>query len=651
VDDKLKRELAAAVDRGASDASTQKIVARDPQARAYFEGLLVVDRVLRAWPERGFDAASTDRLVDAVLARLDEPSRDDFDPLAAPFADEREAQRTPRQDSEQQAMSQSKDQDHEDDLEGLAALMRPSRSGSTASVPPPPLSVRPGPALTDDAMDESSGIVDIKHLAEIAKRASVPPPSTAEVSTAQGKPEDKAEKADVKAEAKADRSDDKAPSQKDDRKGESKTEKASSKSASEDKGVAKKSGAKSEEKDEKEERRAQAVPPASAAAPAEKKGTSPIVYLLGLGIAAGGAFFLGRQGQQSTSASLNAESAPQTAPAVSTVTAGPRPEERGAPLAAPSGASGSASASNESAAREPEQAPAAIPAPQAPAAPVAPAAETQPSSSTSPSAPEQPSAPPASSATVGGAIGASAQESRPASTGAASAGLDCEGSAQRGARRGGESERSSAAARAVAEPSSGASAQGSRAAPAGATAAAPARTTNVAAAAENRARAAGAGATSTTGAAGSATGSAPAGPSANSASVAAAPAPARPAASVEELMRRATGQDRAEAQQQSQASASAALPLQLTTTMVRTTMAPFNAAVRACAQGQTGAATAVLTVNGDGTVANVVVSSPWGSGPNDCISNRLRTARFPAVQRPSSRIVVPFTVNPSQPGG
>lgn len=116
-------------------------------------------------------------------------------------------------------------------------------------------------------------------------------------------------------------------------------------------------------------------------------------------------------------------------------------------------------------------------------------------------------------------------------------------------------------------------------------------------------------------------------------------------------MRRATGQDRAEAQQRSQEAAASALPPQLTTTMVRTTMAPFNAAVRACAQGQTGAATAVLTVNGDGTVANVIVSSPWGSGPNDCISNRLRTARFPAVQRPSSRIVVPFTVNPSQPGG
>ena len=94
-------------------------------------------------------------------------------------------------------MSQSNDQDNEDDLEGLAALMRPSRTGSSASVPPPPVSVRPGPALTDDAMDESSGIVDIKHLAAIAKRASVPPATADEAA----KPEDK--KADAKADEKA----------------------------------------------------------------------------------------------------------------------------------------------------------------------------------------------------------------------------------------------------------------------------------------------------------------------------------------------------------------------------------------------------------------------------------------------------------------
>lgn len=93
------------------------------------------------------------------------------------------------------------------------------------------------------------------------------------------------------------------------------------------------------------------------------------------------------------------------------------------------------------------------------------------------------------------------------------------------------------------------------------------------------------------------------------------------------------------------------VPPQLTRSMVQSTMSPFNSAVRACAQGQTGTATAILTVNGDGSVANAAVSSPWGSGPNDCITNRLRTARFPAVQRPSSRVVYPFAVLAPQPGG
>lgn len=120
-------------------------------------------------------------------------------------------------------------------------------------------------------------------------------------------------------------------------------------------------------------------------------------------------------------------------------------------------------------------------------------------------------------------------------------------------------------------------------------------------------------------------------------------------------MAQATGADRraaaAATAQNQQAAAQAALPPQLTRSMVSGAMGPFNSQVRACAQGQTGTATAVLTVNGDGSVANVVVSSPWGSGPNDCITNRLRTARFPAVQRPSSRVVYPFAVLAPQPGG
>jgi hypothetical protein len=120
-------------------------------------------------------------------------------------------------------------------------------------------------------------------------------------------------------------------------------------------------------------------------------------------------------------------------------------------------------------------------------------------------------------------------------------------------------------------------------------------------------------------------------------------------------MRMATGADRAEAQQresaQTQQAQAAALPAQLTRSMVQSTMGPFASAVRACAQGQTGTATAVLQVSNAGAVTSATVSSPWGSGPNTCITNRLQTARFPATQRPSSRVIYPFSVLASQPGG
>lgn len=649
MDDKRKRELSAAVDRGPTDAATQKLVAKDPQAKAYFDGLLTVDRALRAWPTR--EPSAVDSFVDSVLARLDEPSSSDFDPLSAPFADERELETPPRHHSEQQAMSQSNDQDNEDDLEGLAALMRPSRTGSSASVPPPPVSVRPGPALTDDAMDESSGIVDIKHLASIAKRASIPPATEAEA-----KPEAKADapSAEKPAEAKADakKSDDKDAkdsAKKSDAKAESKGSADSAKKGSSD-------GAKKADKAEagakksseaSEKKPLQAVPAPTASESSEsKKGTSPFVWIGVIGIAAAGAFYVGRSGNQSAPA-VNAEQAPQSANA-STAAAGTQSQ--------PSTPSGAPVVAAPVAANAPAAQPAAPSQPETPTQPAAappPVDQGATGAGTVATQPTPTAAPSTGSAAIGGALGATG-------SGAQGSPAESEAANERSARRApsGASAGSGGGARDNSVQEQRAQAASEPARPPGNAAATPTTTTT------RTTTAASASATAPTTTTASTTPTAPAGRGSSTAtgSTASEGAPAAGAGgtgarprSVEELMRAATGADRAEAlqrqNQQVAAAQTAALPPQLTTTMVRSTMSPFNSQVRACAQGQTGSATAVITVSGDGSVQNVVVSSPWGSGPNECISNRLRTARFPAVQRATSRVVVPFQVNPSQPGG
>ena len=75
-------------------------------------------------------------------------------------------------------MSETQDQDA--DLEGLAALTRTSNLPPSMSVP----TVRP--ALTDEVDDSSSGIVDIKKLAAMARSAEsmAPPPARSIAQTA-----------------------------------------------------------------------------------------------------------------------------------------------------------------------------------------------------------------------------------------------------------------------------------------------------------------------------------------------------------------------------------------------------------------------------------------------------------------------------------
>ncbi len=591
MDESRRRQLAAAVDRGVEHPSVKKLLGRDAQARAYFDGLMKVERALRGAGGLKHPPAP-DAFVDGVLARLDGfTDAHDFNPLAAPFSDEPSAESSSRNTSEHNAMSQSNEQDQDDDLEGLAAMMRPSRTGSSASIPPAP--VRTGPALTDDAMDESSGIVDIKHLAEVTRRASVVPAAPAVVTAFDLS---KTEKAPAASAAEVP-----TPSEKSAEVKSGKPEAATAKAS--EAVVAKDAKAP-----------AQAVPAASGAATqdaVERKGTHPGVWIAGIGIAAGVAFFAGRSGNNP------APNVATESPAPSSTSGESAPGTTGSAVSAAAPVAPAAPSASESAAAPaaPVQAAVAQPAPAAETAGQAPAAPTATVASASPTAEGAP--PPSSGAALGSAAGAS-EGSRDGAGTRGAAPTTGAASATRGARR---TESAPESAPSEAAPRAAAPARAS-AAPTPAAVAAP--TARPAAAATSA-----------------------------GANPAAAPAPR--ATSVEELMRRATGQDRAEAataqRVQAQAATAQALPPQLTRSMVQSAMGPFNGAVRACAQGQTGTATAVIQVSGEGAVTSVTVSSPWGSGPNGCITNRLQTARFPATQRPSSRVIYPFTVLASQPGG
>ncbi|MDP3276022.1 MAG: hypothetical protein Q8Q09_12550 [Deltaproteobacteria bacterium] len=571
MDDKLKHALSASIDE--DPAASERLIANDRQARDYFTGLVQIDAMLRRWPHSN-DADGSSALQ-AILSRLD-TADDSFDALALPFTDETATTTSPQR--EQRAMSQSSDQDNDDDLEGLAALMRPSRPGSSASLPPTPMSIRPGPALADDAMDESSGIVDIKHLSAIAKRTSVPPATAPIVTPAAEKPTAAAKTTESGA----------------------KPSSATKPSAS-----ASKETEKAAEKAEKSEAKAAQAVPASAtiaAAPAPaaaKKATNPIVWMLGMAATLGIGVYFGRGNTPSADA-VNGERAPAASVAPTAESSGAAPSTTPVLAAAPVQAAPVAA--------EPVAAP--TPTAEAPAPPPVP---------TAPQATEAAAVTPQ----IGGADRGTqaAPEAMPANP---PAGVVAGNSLSNS--EGTASTRTASARRTVTTATTG--------------------TTS---------------ATATRGGAPEPT-SAPSAPTVRPAApaVVAAPAPVPPTtaaptnsapASVADLMRRAVGPDPNVRRAEDQQSAQAALPPQLTRSMVQSTMNPFTSAVRACAQGQTGTATAVMQVAGSGAVENVTVSSAFGSGPNECITTRLRTAHFPATQRASSRIIYPFSLNPPQPGG
>jgi hypothetical protein len=80
---------------------------------------------------------------------------------------------------------------------------------------------------------------------------------------------------------------------------------------------------------------------------------------------------------------------------------------------------------------------------------------------------------------------------------------------------------------------------------------------------------------------------------------------------------------------------------------VRSTLGRLSNAMKACAAGQTGVATATLIVRSNGKVASASIGgSPFGGTPQGrCMEGVLRRAEFERFSNPTTRIQYPFRID------
>jgi hypothetical protein len=102
----------------------------------------------------------------------------------------------------------------------------------------------------------------------------------------------------------------------------------------------------------------------------------------------------------------------------------------------------------------------------------------------------------------------------------------------------------------------------------------------------------------------------------------------------------------AKASQRTAAKASAAMPVAPTREDVMKAMTVLVPAIRGCAQGHSGLATAAIVVRNDGKVDSVRVSGqPFeDSASGRCMEGVVRRARFPRFQQASFRVQFPFSI-------
>lgn len=204
MDDALKLKIAASLDLptdAAADPEVARALDEDPDARAFARDLHTVDRALRAWPTRSRTDAEWEKFAARLDAKFEEAARErakvrkgkkvshaEPDPAAVPVFEDGSTQ------APESKLVMSEPQENDADLENLAALTRTSTVPSGVSVG----SVRP--SISDAVDDTSSGIVDIKKLAEMA-RAEAEKPAEKPAPRADAKPEAEAKPA-AKSDAK-----------------------------------------------------------------------------------------------------------------------------------------------------------------------------------------------------------------------------------------------------------------------------------------------------------------------------------------------------------------------------------------------------------------------------------------------------------------
>ena len=100
------------------------------------------------------------------------------------------------------------------------------------------------------------------------------------------------------------------------------------------------------------------------------------------------------------------------------------------------------------------------------------------------------------------------------------------------------------------------------------------------------------------------------------------------------------------AAEREKAKSAATLPLMPARGDVQQAMAVLTPALRGCAMGQSGLATAVITVRNDGSVAAVRVNgAPFaGTASGRCMEGVVRRAKFPRFRQPTFRVRFPFKI-------
>ncbi len=592
MDDDLKLRIAASIDRPL-DRELAATVEKDPQAKAWAEGLKKMDAALRRWPPPVRSAAQWEDFAARLEQRLGEtPSvgDDSFDPTAPPVLEGADGDVPQR---EQNSMADPDQNDDDDDLAGLAALTRSSHA-PTSLAPPAPVKaaapVKAGPALHDDAMDESSGIVDMKQLAEIALKQSVPP----NASTLAPTKADTTGSSDAAVMA-----------------GEKPTARAALAAvpAGSNAAEAKKSAAP--------------IDAQPRAAEPSRRGANIMLWLgpVITAAAVGGFFYFKNASERPADTASRSEATTESqsqaaAPSVAQLPATPAGTAPAEPQPPPAAAV---------AAVAPTPAPAPVLA-QAEPVREAPGPEGAIGGAAQPA---QPTA--HSTAVAASDTGSSARGNEPAHHGAAHS-----ATAVAAVSPSDERAPSAVAPPPAARPAARASGEGTAAPPP------PAAPAVVAAPAPAPARVAAAPATTTasTGSGGH--------PRTMDDLMAAAVGPrttATPSAAAAASNLAPGGGAAAAAP-----AASTELPDRPNRAQITSTMTPLTPAVRACTQGQTGVATVAMLIRNDGTVQTANVSGPFNPDANNCIAGVVRRAHFQPFTRPTVPIVYPFSIQPPRPG-